>query len=478
MLSVSEPAVSERTPLASPVSVPVLRATGEHPSREVARLLSVDGEPLAEVSQAPALLVRRALDEMRRAPAQPTAERLAALRKAGELFGTATLAGESPQAYARSHALATGTPIGVAERALGRYAAFTAGLEALVAAERPAGAGGRGARWVPRGTVLGVIAPSNHPGVHISWLQALALGYRVAVRPGARDPFTPARLIRALRAAGLEPGWATLLPGSHAAADALVAASDLAIVYGGPDAEERYGGSRRVLVRGPGRTKAVVLGGDPGPAALDHLVREIAGDGGVRCTNTTSVFTDRDHRRLAEALAARLAALPALPVTDPRAALPARAADEAAALRRALDGRLAGAVDVSAAHYTGEDRHPRAYGHGHCLLRPAVLLCDRPDHPGLGVELPFPCVWVAPWTPGHGVAPLRDSLALTVLAEPGHPYAAELVRQALAEPSVRTVLEGAVEEWWLDPGIPHDGQLGQFLMEARGHMTGDDSHDA
>ncbi|MDH6131742.1 acyl-CoA reductase-like NAD-dependent aldehyde dehydrogenase [Kitasatospora sp. MAA4] len=445
-------------------SVPVLRATGEYRSHEVAQVLALSGEPLAEVDQAPPLLVRRSLDEQRRAPEQSTEERLAALRTAGELFRTAELGGESPQQYTRSHALATGTPVGVAERALDRYPVLTAGLESVLAGERPAGVGA-GARWVPRGSVLGVVAPSNHPGVHTSWLQALALGYRVAVRPGARDPFTPARLIRALRAAGLEPGWATLLPGSHAAADALVAAADLAMVYGGPESEARYGGSDRVKVRGPGRTKVLVLGDNPSEEDLDHLVREIAGDGGVRCTNTTAVFTDGDHGRLAQALADRLAKLPVLPVTDPGSALPARTVEEAAALYRTLDGLLAGAVEVSAAHYAGE-RHPLV--DGYAVLRPAVLRCDRPDHPGLGVELPFPCVWVAPWTPQDGIAPMRGSLALTVLAETGHPHAEDVLRQALDEPTVRSVLDGPVVDWGADPQFPHDGQLSQFLMEARG----------
>lgn len=447
-------------------SIPVLRATGEYPSYEVAQVLAVSGEPLAEVGQAPPLLVRRSVDESRRSPEQTTAERLAALRTAGELFRTAELGGESPQQYTRSHALATGTPIGVAERALERYPVLTAGLEAVLAGERPAaaGTGSSAARWVPRGSVLGVVAPSNHPGVHTSWLQALALGYRVAVRPGTRDPFTPARLLRALRAGGLEPGWGTLLPGSHAAADALVASADLAMVYGGPESEARYGGSDRVKVRGPGRTKVLLLGDDPSEENLDHLVREIAGDGGVRCTNTTAVFTDGDHGRLAEALADRLAKLPVLPVTDPRSALPARTPEEAAALYRSLDGQLAGAVEVSAAHYAG-DRHPLV--DGYAVLRPAVLRCDRPDHPGLGVELPFPCVWVAPWTPQDGIAPMRGSLALTVLAEAGHPHAEGVLRQALDEPTVRTVLHGPVVDWGADPHCPHDGQLSQFLMEAR-----------
>ncbi len=44
--------------------------------------------------------------------------------------------------------------------------------------------------WARRGEVLAVHAPGNAPGVHGLWPQALALGYRVAVRPSRREPLT------------------------------------------------------------------------------------------------------------------------------------------------------------------------------------------------------------------------------------------------------------------------------------------------
>ena len=63
-----------------------------------------------------------------------------------------------------------------------------------------------GAVWARRGEVLAVHAPGNAPGVHGLWPQALALGYRVAVRPSRREPFTAHRLIHALRQSGFRDG--------------------------------------------------------------------------------------------------------------------------------------------------------------------------------------------------------------------------------------------------------------------------------
>ncbi|MFR9795362.1 aldehyde dehydrogenase family protein [Streptomyces sp. MS06] len=439
--------------------VPALRTGEERTSRDTRVLHGVTGEALATVHEVPPLVARLTIKVMRQSPELDLDERLSVLAEAGRLFAKATLGGQSPEEYCRLQALASGVPVGAARGVLERVARDGESLGEVVRRQIPAGAGDT-ARWVRRGRVLSVIAPSNHPGTHGAWLQALAMGYRVAVRPGGRDPFTPLRLVRALLAAGLHPGWISLLPGGHRTADALIEAGDLALVYGGEDTVARLRGDDRVLVRGPGRSKILVDSGDE--ALLDHLVTEIAGDGGVRCTNTTAVLTTGDHRRLAEQLAERLAALPAHPVTDPRAALPVRPRPEAEALRAAAAAAAGPAPDLVAAHCPDGPLAP--VGGSAVALRPAVFPLDSCDHPALATELPFPCAWVAPWRRTDGMAPLDDSLALGLLTED-----ASLVDQALAMPGVRTVVHGPVARWWQDPYLPHDGYLGQFLNEARGY---------
>ncbi|WP_058042242.1 aldehyde dehydrogenase family protein [Streptomyces roseifaciens] len=441
--------------------IPILRQGSEGTSRDTRVLHAVTGAPLGTLHEAPAVVNRLAVKAMRTAPDTPPGEIAAVLAQAGRLFARATLGGQTPEEYFRLQALASGVPIAVARRTAERLAEECGLLADVTEEQRPAGTGpGRPARWARRGSVLAVVAPSNHPGTHIAWLQAIALGYGVAVRPGARDPITPLRLARALLEAGLHAGRLSLLPGSHAAADALVAAADLALVYGSEATVARMRGNDRVLVRGPGRSKILVdvpLDDD----ILDYLVAEIADDGGVRCTNATAIFTSGDQQALADALAERLAALPLLPVTDPGAELPARPVKEARALRSALVAAAQGAADVAERHYAG-DPTPVIDGDA-AVLRPAVMWVDRSDHPGLRTELPFPCVWVAPWRAGEGLGPLDDSLALTLLTEND-----VLVAEALDAPTVRTVIHGKVTGWWADPYLPHDGYLGQFLREARG----------
>ncbi|MFD9337742.1 aldehyde dehydrogenase family protein [Streptomyces sp. NPDC060028] len=447
--------------------IPLLRAGLPARSAEQARLCGVDGTPLATVHLAPPLLARLTVAQARTGPERtPDAE---VLRRAGELFATATLNGLSPAAYCELQARVAGVPVTVARHSLQDVAKTFAGVGARVLAERPAGLGGDiapgeiSAVWARRGDVLAVIAPSNNPGTHTQWLTALACGYRLVVRPGTRDPFTPARMIAALLEAGVAPHYLSLLPGSHATADALVEAADLSLVFGGDAAEQRYGQDRRVVLRGPGRSKLLHTG-PVTEQTLDVICASVGYDAGMRCTNATAVFTEGDPAVLAEALADRLARLTAAPPQSPAAEVPVLPLAEALALRAHLASRQDGAVDVTAARYP--DGPVADLGDGSAGLRPAVLLCDRSDHPGARIELSFPCVWVLPWQRAEGFGPLRDTLALTILGDEP-----DLALAALRERSIRKVLLGPLPTYSAGDVSPHDGYLSHELMEARGFGT-------
>ncbi|HEV2778121.1 MAG TPA: aldehyde dehydrogenase family protein [Actinophytocola sp.] len=444
--------------------VSIVRTGKVASSAETAELRAVDDSLLATVDIAPPLLAGLTVREARRT-ARPTAPDPELLRLAGKLFANDTLDGLSPEGYCEMQARAAGVPIRVARRSIVEMETTFANMGARVAAERPAGAG-QSVRpgqiepvWVRRGDVLAVVAPSNNPGTHTQWIQAVANGYQVVVRPGAKDPFTPARMIAAMLAAGIPPTALSLLPGGHATGDALVEAADLSLVFGGDTAMARYGGNRSVIMRGPGRSK-LLHSGPITESVLDTIAASVGYDGGMRCTNASAVFTDADPGELAGAVAERLARLNPAPPQSPDAELPVLPAETARALRAQLESRLAGAVDVAVGHYSGG---PVAdLGDGSAAMRPAVLLCATPDHPGSAIELPFPCVWILPWRRELGMAPLGDTLALTVLSEDR-----TLAEEALRTPAIRKVLFGPLPTWSQGPVSPHDGMLGHALMEAR-----------
>jgi hypothetical protein len=81
--------------------LPVIRPTGEHQSQDRQPLFGVDGHPLVEVSHAPPLLVGRVLRQLRPVNQERLGEIPAILAEAGRMVATATIAGETPEEYAR-----------------------------------------------------------------------------------------------------------------------------------------------------------------------------------------------------------------------------------------------------------------------------------------------------------------------------------------------------------------------------------------
>ncbi|MFC0111242.1 aldehyde dehydrogenase family protein [Kibdelosporangium aridum] len=446
--------------------IPLIRAGEATPSAASDVLRGVDGTPLATVDMAPPLAATLTIARLREQHPLGDPPPPDVIKAAGELFATGTLNGLTPEKYCELHARSAGVPISVSQHSLADIARTCAKVGARLAAERPAGALGAPepgeirAVWLRRGDIMSVIAPSNNPGTHTQWIHALAFGYQLVIRPGSRDVLTPARLIAALLTAGVEPSRLSLLPGGHATADALVDAADVSLVFGGDAAARRYGADPSVVLRGPGRSK-ILHTGDLTDDVLDVMYESVAFDAGLRCTNTTAVLTDGDPRELAEALATRLSKLTPAPPQSPAAQLPVLPVEQARAMRAHLDSVRAGAVDVAA-----EGDGVADLGDGSAALRSAVLHCDRSDHPGRRVELPFPCVWVLPWSRADGMAPLKDTLALTIMSDDE-----SLALAALGERSIRKVVFGPIPTYEAGPVSPHDGYLSQDLMEVRAYGT-------
>ncbi|SIO88828.1 aldehyde dehydrogenase family protein [Nocardiopsis sp. JB363] len=425
----------------------------------------VTGTRVAELALVSELFAHRAVNALRAAVPLPSDERIAALERAGKAFASAPVGGVPTREYERLVARVSGTPL-PAVRATTRSIA-NAALEAHRAAHaaRPQGAvddwrspsaRAGGALWSRRGGVLAVHAPGNHPGVHAQWLEALALGYRVAVRPSRREPFTPRRLVQALRTAGFPQDHVALLPCEHGVADTLIRDTDLAMVYGGDDVVDRHRADPRVLAQGPGRSKILITKDHSAATVLDTVVDSVLHQGGTACVNATSVFVEGDPRPLARMIADRLRGLPVLPPDAEDAVLPVRPV----ATARALAGHLADRAADAVSH--GEDV-VADIGDGSACLRPAVHSLDGADAPQHRTELPFPCVWVAPWSCSDGMAPLRDTLALTAVTDDER-----LIDRLMSEPTVRNVYVGAHPTHWTVPGVPHDGYLGEFLMRSKG----------
>jgi acyl-CoA reductase-like NAD-dependent aldehyde dehydrogenase len=450
---------------ATHLSLDALGSSGSYRARKPTPILDVSGQQRAELSLVPALYVGRTMNALRKAETLPLEERLDAIARSGQAYQTATIGGCSPDEYRFLVSRVCGLPVSVVGRSMERIARMTQAVFHNVQSGRPQGAVNDWhdpesrvgtAVWTRNGDVFGVHASGNSPGVHSTWLHALALGYRVAVRPSRREPFTPHRLVTALRGAGFADNHVAFLPTDYDAADEIIRSADLSIAYGGDDVMRKYANSG-ILPRGPGRSK-ILLTADVDPLRyVDMIVESVASGAGTGCTNATAVLVEGDPAPLASAVAAALADSPALPPEHPDAVLPVQSTHNARRLSDHLTRRAEGATAMLGGDGVAED-----LGDGSSALRPAVHILASAQDDRIGLELPFPCVWFAPWTRADGIAPLRHTIVLTAVTT-DDPLITELVN----EPTIRNVHVGDVPTSWSSPGLPHDGYLTDYLMRAK-----------
>ncbi len=447
--------------------IDALGAGGEYRTRKSEVIASMSGVAVAELSVVPPLYVSRTMAAQRTVAPLPPPRREEALSEAAGIFAGGVIAGLDFESYVRLASRISGVPIAVTRAGARGVAGAVGGAVDAVRPARPRGAAldwraqrGRpgGAVWVRRGEVFAVHAAGNGPGVHGVWPQALALGYRVAVRPSRREPLTAHRLVLALRQAGFRDEDAVYLPTDHAGADEIIRSADFAMVYGGQDVVGKYAGDPAVLVNGPGRAKIVLTADRDWRDCVDVIVESVAGLGGMACVNATAVLYEGNPVPLAEAIADRLSAIEPLPADDERAILPTQPLAHARSLADHLAARAAGTTAL-----LGADQVVADLGDGQAALRPAVHVMAEPDVDKLNVELPFPCVWVSSWSREAGLAPLRNSLAITAITGDE-----ALIDGLLAEPTIGNVYRGHLATWYSAPEVPHDGFLADALMRSKG----------
>jgi acyl-CoA reductase-like NAD-dependent aldehyde dehydrogenase len=458
------------------VRIDALGVGGEYRTRNREIVMSTSGVAVAELSIVPPLYVSRTIGAQRKTRPPPVAQREAALAGAADAFATTVIGGLDFEEYVRLASGISGLPIAVTRAGARGVADAVASAFDAVRPARPAGAAldwreerirGGGAVWARRGEVFAVHAAGNGPGVHALWPQALALGYRVVVRPSRREPLTAHRLVNALRQAGFRPEDAVYLPTDHGGADEIIRSADLAMVYGGQDVVDKYANDPAVMVNGPGRTKILITADEDWRDHIDLVVDSIANLGGMACVNATAVLYEGDPAPLAHAIAERLAAIQPLPSEDERAILPTQPLEKAEALAKYLAVKAAGTTPL-----LGADQVIAPVGNGleGCVaLRPAVHLVEEPGSgqltDTLNTELPFPCVWVSSWSRGAGVEPLRHSLVITAITGDER-----LVDDLVAEPTVANVYCGPHPTFYAAPEIPHDGFLADLLMRNKGFV--------
>ena len=109
--------------------------------------------------------------------------------------------------------------------------------------------------------VLGMVLPSNSPGVHTLWLPIIPMQIGLVLKPGPQEPWTPYRMAQAFIQAGVPKQAIAIYPGLGDIGAAVLASCPRSLIFGGTATVEQYKGNPRVQAHGPGFSK-ILLGDD------------------------------------------------------------------------------------------------------------------------------------------------------------------------------------------------------------------------
>jgi acyl-CoA reductase-like NAD-dependent aldehyde dehydrogenase len=464
--------------------IPVLRWGEPYKSMEVDPVVHfATGEPLAEVSRANAGLVERDMRHARRARhvlrGIPVRQLLQMVKKAADLYTEGELplgdGTQTPDQFVRMQSATTGLPehmcrfnmkknhfvLNQMERILD---ALTRGLD-LDVLSRGYGIEERGVpiSYQAQSPVLGLVLPSNSPGVHTLWLPIIPLQIGLVLKPGPQEPWTPYRMTQAFLQAGVPKQAIAIYPSPAPEVGAAVLNNcPRSLIFGSTATVERYKGNPAVQVHGPGFSK-ILLGDDQvdnWEKYLDLMVDSVLVNSGRGCINCSGVWASRHTKEIAEALAERMGPVQPVPPEDPKAALAAfTVKGQADAISADIDRDLQqpGVKDMTAKF------GPRLVKKERCdYLRPTVILCDSPEPAIAKKEYMFPFVTVVQCPQAKMLESIGPTLVCTAITEDK-----KLQRDLLDATHIDRLNLGAIPTIQLNWLQPHEGSIVDFLFRAR-----------
>ncbi len=441
------------------------------------------GEPVAEVSQLSSIAINRDLSKMPQAKKElakiPVKDLIAMYAKAADYFANGTLPiGDQQQTfddYIRCLSSTTGSPMVFCRRNAGKVeyvlrnveevlGGLTRGLDLSVLDTGYGVQNGRMAAFYPTTDAFGAILPSNSPGVHSLWVPAIALKTPLVLKPGREEPWTPHRVLQAFLKAGVPASAINFLPTDHAGAADILKGCGRSMLFGDTKTMEGYKNDPRVEPHGPGYSK-ILIGEDMADRYtefLDEMVECVAANGGRSCINISAIWTPRNGKAIAEAVATRLAKVKARAWDDPAAELAAFGnPDVGVALSGMVDEGLKtpGAEDVTE-RIRGT---PRLVREGRCAwVLPTIIHVPNTEHPLTNKEYLFPFASVVECPQADMLKRIGPSLAVMALTEDP-----AFIRSLLDCPLIERLNIGPAPTTRLTWDQPHEGNLFTHLYRQR-----------
>ncbi|MEX2187300.1 MAG: aldehyde dehydrogenase family protein [Pirellulales bacterium] len=465
------------------LTLPVLRWGEPYESLETDTVHHfITGEPIAKVNQANGGLLQRDMRKASRARDAlrqiPCAELIEKIKAAADLYLNGTLAigdgQQSPDDFARQQSASTGLPVHMCKGNMAKnhfvlhnmdkmIDALTRGLDPTILT-RGYGMESRGVTvsYQCQSPVVGMVLPSNSPGVHTLWLPVVPMQIGLVLKPGPQEPWTPYRMTAAFTQAGIPREAISIYPGGGDVGAAVLSSVDRAMIFGGTATVERYKGNPKVQAHGPGFSK-IILGDDKvdqWEQYVDLMAESIYINSGRGCINCSGVWASRHTKEIAQAIAAKIGPIEVKPPEDPDAGLAAFTVPGAAAgIWRAIEGDLrdGGAEDMTSKY------GPRLVEMEHCgYLRPTVVHCTSPETPIAKKEYMYPFSTVVECPQDKMLASMGPTLVCTAITDD------EKLRESLiAATHIDRLNLGAIPTTKLNWLQPHEGNIVDFLFRAR-----------
>lgn len=462
--------------------IPIIRKGAPYKSLDVATVAHHrTREPFVEISQANSGLIRRDLRDQQTARAKLAALTTAELveiceRAAGHFTNDSLPLGDVSQTaedYVSQVSATTGMPYVLARNNMDKIRGVLAGVGNVLngltrnidwqVLDRGFGElNGQALSFYPRAESLGVVLPSNSPGVHSLWIPAIPLKIPLVLKPGSAEPWTPYRIIQALIKAGAPREAFSFYPADHAGAGEILRNCGRGMIFGDASSTSLWQGDSRIEIHGPGYSK-VVIGEDcidDWEQYLDVIARSIAENGGRSCINASGIWVPRHAKEISEALADRLSQIKPRPADDNEARLaPFADAKVAARISQIVDQGL---MEPGASEVTNRNSK-RLVTHDECsYLLPTIVLCETVDHPLGNKEFMFPFASVVTAAPEMIPEALGPSLVVTAITSDP-----KLINKLVNSPHVDRLNVGAVPTSVVSWDQPHEGNLFEHLYARR-----------
>ena len=465
------------------LNIPILRWGREYTSLEQDQVVHFEtGEILARVSQANAGLLGRDMRHAKRAREVlteiPIPELIGIMKKAADYYLSESVpigdGEQSPDDFARQQSASTGLPEHMCKANMKKnhfvlsnmdkiLDALTRGLD-LGILTRGYGLESRGVivSYQSQAPVLGLVLPSNSPGVHTLWLPVIPMQVGLVLKPGPQEPWTPYRMTSSFFQAGVPREAISIYPGLGDIGAEVVRRTNRCLIFGGTATVERYKGDPRVQVHGPGFSK-ILLGDDVvdnWERYLDVMVDSVFLNSGRGCINCSGIWASRHTKEIAQALAERMGPVEAKPPQDPEATLAAFTVPGAAkAIWQAIEGRLnESGVDHATAKFG-----PRLVEKQRCgYVRPTVIHCDSPDAGLANTEFMYPFVSVVKCPQEEMLNRIGPTLVCSAITGES-----QFQRKLIDASHIDRLNIGAIPTIRLDWLQPHEGNIVEFLFRPR-----------